>query len=184
MSSKFDELWKFITKERPGVITVQEYGELKHVYGLLENCTSYLEVGTAEGNSLYVLTQAMKPGSFVYYIDWAEPHTADARQEVLEHLRKDYKVIGVHGDTNDYKTAREVSYLKFDAVLIDAGHTDFNVAIDTMLYAGLANKYVIFHDIMIPDVNRVFEWYRKQFPYRKAYKIVNSEDFGYGIVQV
>jgi hypothetical protein len=53
----FDQYWRVI-KDRS--TTVQEYHELEHVFNLMRDCESYLEVGTAEGNSLYVLAHALK----------------------------------------------------------------------------------------------------------------------------
>lgn len=71
----------------------------------------------------------------------------------------------------------------YDAVLIDAGHDDFNVAIDAFLYGPLAQKYIFFHDIQIPDVNRAYEWYCRQRPECRNYRIVNSENYGYGVIE-
>lgn len=180
----FDKLWNEII-QRPGVITVQNREELEHVYNLIEGCESYLEVGTAEGNSLYVLARALKPQSPITYIDYGEKHTTEARDEVLNALVSEgHLITQIHGDSNDISTYTHVVDKKFDVVLIDAGHHDFNVAIDTLFYAPLATKYVIFHDVQLPDVLRVFDWYCKQFPQRQSYRIVNSEHFGYGVLVV
>lgn len=191
--SDFVTLWDEIVERSKAAAmpVVQERSELEYVFNLLRECDSYLEVGTAEGNSLYVLTQAMPKGSHATYIDWAEPHTKEKRQWVLDRL-KDYQIKAVHGDSNDYTTLEALSVggmtvrlpRKYDAVMIDAGHDDFNAAIDACFYGGLARKYIIFHDVQLPDVSRVFEWYRKQFPDYKSYRVVNSETYGYGIIEV
>ncbi len=161
---------------------VQDRSELEYIHGLLSGCKSYLEVGTAEGNSLYVLANAMPKGSEVTYIDLAEKHTEDKRNFILDRLG-DYKVTPIHGDSNDYATLDKVKYNRYDAVLIDAGHDDFNVAIDALFYAPLASKYVIFHDIQLPDVARVFDWYCRQIPQKRFYKIVNSNEYGFGVIE-
>lgn len=176
----FDALWHTITK-RPGVITVQDRSELEHVFNLIQGCESYLEVGTAEGNSLYVLSRALKPDAEIAYIDFGEKHTEAPRNEVLEDLSN---VQAIHGDSNDVSSLRKLGDRRFDVVLIDAGHDDFSVAIDAMFYGPLAKKYIIFHDVQLPDVNRAFEWYRRQRPECESYKFVNSETFGYGIIKV
>ncbi len=160
---------------------VQDREELEYVFNLLKDCESYLEVGTAEGNSLYVLAQALPVNSEITYIDWAEPHTKDKRDFILAKLT-DYKITPIHADSNDMATLNKVRGKKYDAVLIDAGHDDFNVAIDALYYGPLARKYIIFHDIQLPDVNRVFEWYSKNCPDLKPMRIVNSEHYGYGIL--
>lgn len=178
--SDFNTVWAEITK-RPGVVTVQNKEELEHVFHLIQGAESYLEVGTAEGNSLYVLSHALKPDAEITYIDYGEKHTLEPRNEVLAKIPQ--KVHAILGDSNDMQTFARVADKKFDVVLIDAGHDDFNVAIDALFYGQLATKYIIFHDIMLPDVERVFEWYSRQFK-RESYRVVNSEHFGYGIIKV
>lgn len=181
----FNEAWNFIVKRSTDMAmpVVQDREELEYVYNLLSQCKSYLEVGTAEGNSLYVLANAMPKGSDVTYIDWAEEHTKEKRNFILQKL-DDYNITPVHGDSNDYATLNRVKDKRFEAVLIDAGHDDFNVAIDALFYAPLATKYIIFHDIQLPDVARVFDWYSRQIPQRRFYKIVNSESYGFGVIEV
>lgn len=183
--SEFPELWDFIVKRSrdAAMPVVQDRTELEYVFNLLKGCESYLEVGTAEGNSLYVLANALPLSSQVVYIDYGEKHTEEKRKFILDRLT-DYDVTGIHADSNDMATLTAVKDRQFDAVLIDAGHDDFNVAIDALYYGPLAKKYVIFHDIQLPDVDRVFNWYCKQFPNRRSYRVVNSETYGYGIVEV
>lgn len=179
----FDTLWREVMKRN--IVTVQEYHELEHVFNLLKDCESYLEVGTAEGNSLFVLGRALKDGANITCIDYGEKHTARARDEVIYQLTDEgHKVTAIYGDSNDFTTYKNVQDKKFDAVFIDAGHTDFNVAIDALFYGPLATRYIIFHDIMLQDVGKVFEWYCRQFPQRKHYRIVNSESYGMGVIVV
>jgi predicted O-methyltransferase YrrM len=181
---QFDELWKKIN-ERGSIVTVQEYHELKHVFNLMQEAESYLEVGSAEGNSLYVLSHALKPGGHITYIDWDEPHTREPRKQVVQDIcDRGISVIGIHADSNDFISKDQIKDYKYDIVLIDAGHEDFNVAIDAMLYGPLATKYIIFHDIMLPDVARAFKWYAAQRPDCKMSMYVNSQTFGYGILEI
>lgn len=185
MSEQFEDLWNFIVKRSDDMAmpVVQNKTELEYVFNILRDCQSYLEVGTAEGNSLYVLANALPEQSEITYIDWAEPHTKEKRDFVLDKL-KNYKITEIHADSNDFKTASLLSGKTFDVVLIDAGHDDFNVAIDSILYGSLATKYIIFHDVQLPDVSRAFEWYAKQRPECRAYRIVNSPTYGYGILEL
>lgn len=185
--SKFEELWTEITK-RPGVITVQNKEELGHVFNLLTGCRSYLEVGTAEGNSLFVLAQALQKDPIVRYIDYGEKHTTPARNEIIARLKDSgISVYGLHGNSHDPKLIESIAPItyngleKFDAVLIDAGHTYEDVIADASAYGWMASKYIIFHDVMLPEVNRAFEWYAKQVQ-KRCYRFVNSETFGYGII--
>lgn len=182
---EFTELWDYIFRRsmKAGIPVVQDQTELEYVFNLMKECTSYLEVGTAEGNSLYVLANAMPEGSDITYIDLGEPHTTPHRNEILDQL-KNYKIKPIHGDSNDISTLISRDKIQFDAVLIDAGHDDFNVAIDAFFYGPLATKYIFFHDIQLPDVNRAYEWYCRQRPECKNYRIVNSENFGFGVIEV
>lgn len=181
---EFIDHWNYIVKRSNDLCipVVQDQTEMEYVYNLLKDCKSYLEVGTAEGNSLYVYANAMPKGSEITYVDWAEKHTKEPRDQILA-LLEDYKVRPIHGDSNDFSTIHKAQG-QYDAVLIDAGHDDFNVAIDAIFYAGLAKKYIIFHDVQLKDVNRAFEWYAKQRPECKNYRVVNSEHYGYGVIEV
>lgn len=183
--SEFEKHWDFITRRTErGVVTVQDKEELGYVFNLMQGCNSYLEIGTAEGNSLYVLAQAMPKGSPITYIDYGEKHTTPPRNEILA-LLKDYDITAIHGDSNDYATFKGVADKRFDAVLIDAGHDAFNVAIDCLFYGPLAKKFIIFHDVQLKEVDRAFNWYCKQRPDAKRhYRVVNSESFGYGVIEL
>lgn len=181
----FEDHWNFIVKRSAdaNMVVVQDRAELEYIYNLMRGCTSYLEVGTAEGNSLHVLAHAMPAGSEITYIDWAEPHTETNRNFILKGLGE-YAVRAIHADSNDQTTASKVSDQCFDAVLIDAGHSEFNVAIDALFYGSLAKKYVIFHDVQLPAVSKTFEWYVKQRPECRAYRIINSQTYGYGVLEL
>lgn len=178
--SVFNKVWRDITK-REGVVMVQNREELEHVFNLIYGYESYLEVGTAEGNSLYVLAHALKEDARITYVDYGEKHTTLARDEVLRRIPQ--TVTAIHGDSNDFSTRDQVQGA-FDVVLIDAGHDAFNVAIDALFYGPLATKYIIFHDVQLLEVSRAFDWYRKQFPERESYRFVNSPTFGYGVIKV
>jgi len=179
----FNEHWHWIIQRSNDacIPVVQDRAELEHVSNLLGDCKSYLEVGTAEGNSLYVLANSMPKGSEITYIDFGEKHTKKHRDYILGKL-KDYSITEILGDSNDFETLKQVQSKEFDAVLIDAGHESWNVAIDAMFYGKLATKYIIFHDIGLPEVEKAFNWYCRQRPECKNYRVINSETFGFGIL--
>jgi len=174
--SDFDTLWRWINN-RGSVITVQEYNELKHVYDLMKacSCESYLEVGSAEGNSLYVLGHAVTRE--IDYIDLGEKHTEAARHEVIRQLN--VKINGYLGDSRNPQTLPK---RKYDCVLIDGGHDFDTVLSDAEMYAPLATKYVFFHDIQLEPVKRAVEQYVKE--HNLTYRtFINSDTFGYGIIE-
>lgn len=176
----FDNLWRFINA-RGSIITVQEYHELEYVFNLIKDCESYLEVGTAEGNSLYVLAHALKHNANITYIDWDENHTRIGRNEIIK-LLKDYKITPIHGNTHDPRIV-EAAMGKYDVVLIDAGHKFEDAIADARNYGPMATKYLIFHDINLPEVKEAFDLYQKETGLN-AYIISNSESFGYGIMEI
>ena len=173
----FDNLWREINAMPKGV--VQEYNELEHVFNIMRECNSYLEVGSAEGKSLYVIAHS-NPEMEITYIDLGEAHTTPIRDENVAKLPN--KIVPILGDSNSIYSWEKVRDKKFDAVLIDAGHDLFSVLVDACLYAPLATKYVFFHDIMIPDVNRVFEWYAAKMNKGRSYRVVNSGTYGFGVI--
>lgn len=185
MNQSFDDLWRFIVTRSQGFPTVQEYHELEHVFNLMQDCGSYLEVGTAEGNSVYVLAHALRAEATIICIDLCEKHTAQPQREILDILRKEQFRINIcAGDSRDPTTLHPSMKHSYDCVLIDGGHDYDTVLSDAYMYGKLATKYIFFHDVCLPEVNRAFEWYCKQRPECTAYKMINSETFGYGIMKV
>lgn len=181
MMKTFDDLWRFIVIR--GCVTVQEYNELEHVFNLMQGCGSYLEIGTAEGNSLYVLAHALKPGARITYVDWDETHTRAPREEILMLLRAEgYVIEGIHANTLHREAIEAAARQRYDVVLIDAGHSYDETLADGRNYARLADKYVFFHDVMLPEVDAAFMQILKEFG--GGYKFINSETFGYGILEV
>ena len=182
--SEFDDLWRFIVNRSASFPVVQEYNELKYVYELMRGCESYLEIGTAEGNSLYILAHALKKGSKIALVDYGEKHTAEPREQILNLLKPNQNPIQIYGSSHNHACIDKINELgKFDVVLIDAGHSYEDVIADSIAYGGLATKYIIFHDVCLPEVMRAFEWYLSQRSDWEAYKFINSETFGYGILR-
>lgn len=176
----FDELWSFAT--RNGEI-VQEKIELNFVYDLMKacDCKSYLEIGSAEGNSLYVLGHVVE--KYIDYIDYGEAHTTPLRDECVGKLKELGKnVTGYLGDSTNAKTLPNKQ--KYDCVLIDGGHDYETVLSDCMMYAGLATKYVFFHDVQLKPVADAIEFYLKRWPLGKYTTFINSPTYGYGILEV
>lgn len=181
--SGFSHLWNSIIDRSDTFPVVQEYSELEFIYHLIQGCESYLEIGTAEGNSLYVLAQALKPNARITYVDWDEPHTRPHRDKVISELtRLGYYISPVHGNTHDPETIMKANG-RYDVVFIDAGHEYEDALQDARNYGKMATKYILFHDINLPPVKRAFEQYRAETGLN-GYTISNSETYGYGIIQI
>lgn len=184
---EFEPLWKWVMeRSQQGVMTVQERHELEHVFNLANGSTSYLEVGTAEGNSLYVMAHAAK---YCVSLDYGEEHTRGAVNDVVKTLKSSPdagNVSCVRANSHNRQTMQTIqAYRSFDCVMIDAGHTYEDVIADAIAYGGLATKYIFFHDIRLPAVKKAVEWYVAQQGMQDRYsEFVNSESFGYGILKL
>ena len=183
--SDFESLWHFITHRDYNVI-VQEKSELEHIYTLATRCRSYLEVGTAEGNSLYVLSKALSLASSVTYVDIGEPHTEKPRKEIVKLLEDGGLYVNeIVGNSHLRENIREAySLAPYDMVMIDADHDYSSVIADAIAYGPMARKFIVFHDIKLPDVQRAFDWYVYSQSFKRYYTFCNSENFGYGIIEV
>ena len=157
--SNFNTHWDYCQKNTK--ILAQDKEEMRCIYGMMEGCESYLEIGSSEGNSLYIFTQALKSGSRVTYVDYGEKWTASWREPKEKLLAsKGYNITAIHGDSHDdeviKRAAKEGSY---DCVFIDAGHEYDDVIKDADNYGHLAKKWLFFHDIKLRPVKAAFEMY-------------------------
>lgn len=181
MRKKFEKLWDFVSKRECPL--VQDKEELYAIFRLIQGCESYLEVGSAEGNSLYILSHALKENASIATIDYREEHTKKYRDEINS-LVGSY-INDVNGNSHNKKIIDEFKNKKFDVVLIDAGHKYADVIADAMIYGNLATKYIIFHDIQMPEVGSAFAWYANQrLEDCSANTFINSHNYGYGILEV
>lgn len=181
----FEALWYTITHRGVASI-VQDYNELEHVYNLARRCKSYLEIGTAEGNSLYVISRGLINPTSVTYVDIAEHNTEVPRKQIVTWLEE--KRIYVHeikGKSQKHENIKEAAaFAPYDMVLIDADHSYESVIADAIAYGGMAKKYILFHDICLEGVGKAFDWYVKEQGYQKATKYINTKNFGYGVIEL
>lgn len=180
--SEFESRWLWITKRAGGEVNVvQERHELEHIYNLMEacECGSYLEVGCAEGSSVYVLGHTVK--GIIDIIDFGEPHTTEQREEAIRELGKSVRQI--LGDSRKPETLEKVRGNKYDCVLIDGGH-DFNTVLsDCISYGTLATKYIFFHDVQLPEVSRAIKSFMGAYDIGDYSTFINSTSYGYGILK-
>lgn len=180
MSKNFEELWEFARTHCD--VLAQDKKEMEHVFNLIKDSESYLEVGTSEGNSLYIFGHALKKGSEITYVDLAEAHTQPYREEKLRYM-KGYTVHAIHGNSHDPQVIKEAQKRKYDCVFIDAGHTYNDAIYDARFYAPLATKYVFFHDVQLPEVMGAYKQWQLESG-MKGYEIINSLNYGYGVIKV
>lgn len=186
--SDFESLWHWVSHRRhTDRQPVQIKEEIEHIYNLISGCSSYLEIGTAEGDSLFILAHALGISPFIFYVDYAEKHTEFFRNEVIGLLKKEnINPHGIHGDSHHYASIKEAYVLNtFDVVMIDAGHEYEDVIADAIAYGGLADKFIIFHDIKLPPVAKAFDWYVHSQGYKNTEKFcVENSPYGFGIIRL
>lgn len=116
----------------------------------INGVSSYLEIGSMFGGSLWEVARALPPGSRVVSVDYpvdtprAEPHL---RQCVSELSKLGYDSHVVIGDSTARDTVAKAKALgPFDCVFIDGNHTLEGVTADWENYGPMA-RMVAFHDI-------------------------------------
>lgn len=189
MNEQFEELWHFCaTRRAKPMVQVKE--ELEQIFGLIsdEKCRSYLEIGTAEGDSLYILSHALEGNMpSLTYVDFGEAHTTPYRDEVLGILRQNgMKIKAMHGNSHDHNLISEAALFKpYDVVYIDAGHELRDVIADAIAYGGMARKFIIFHDILLNDVGNAFNWYVESQGFKDVRRIyAKGSEYGFGVIKL
>jgi predicted O-methyltransferase YrrM len=184
MRADFPAVWHLLQEraKKFAIPIVQDYEELKYIFGLVGDCKSYLEIGTAEGNSLLAFSYSINPNAEIAYVDYGESHTANARNAALDMTTQ--SVQAVHGDSNNPETKEKLLRTNFEVVFIDAGHSYQNVITDARLYGTLATKFIIFHDVQLPEVKKAFDEYAEERTDCRAHSFINSATYGYGILKI
>lgn len=118
-----------------------------------EHVRSYLEIGSKHGGSLWRVAQALPKGSKIVSVDL--PHGDTSFKESQPHLEAcvdklvelGYMATLFLGDSTDPRIVDLVGgFAPFDAVFIDANHTEPFVRKDWHNYGPMA-RIVAFHDI-------------------------------------
>jgi len=114
---------------------------------------SFLEVGSKFGGTLWMITRIMPRGSRVVSVDlpnshWGRSESQDSLVACIDRLRADgFDAHLFLGDSTDPEIVKRVRKLApFDAIFIDANHTEAYVRRDFANYGRLA-RIVCFHDI-------------------------------------
>lgn len=115
-----------------------------------EGVTSYMEIGSMYGGSLWRVAQALPKGSRLVSVDYAcdTPEALPHLEECIAELKSaGYDAHLIVGDSAAPETIEKVKSLgPFDAVFIDGAHTLEAVTADWDNY-GPMGRIVGFHDI-------------------------------------
>jgi predicted O-methyltransferase YrrM len=150
----FAELYR-ASREHGYFQTLQVESE---IVGLLQrvkdaDCQTLLEIGTAAGGTLFLLTRAASRHALLISLDLAHDRT---RAECLAGFARDQQRLELlAGNSNSAETLRTVKDLlavrPLDFLLIDGDHSRYAVARDFELYGALVapGGMIAFHDICL-----------------------------------
>jgi predicted O-methyltransferase YrrM len=130
----------------------QHEGEIDQFISILkkEKVKSFLEIGSKFGGSLWRIANALPKGSKIVSVDlpWGDRKSEPFLIRCRDNLRKaGYDVNVILGDSTDPLVIEKVRlHAPFDAVLIDANHTEPYVWKDWHNY-GTMGRIIAFHDI-------------------------------------
>ena len=110
-----------------------------------------LELGSADGGTLWCWAQNCQPGAHIISVDWFHPSYPDNRDKYPQwSIDGDCFIEAIRGDTRDDLTlARVKARGPYDWLFIDAGHGINEVTSDWERYSPLVppGGVVVFHDI-------------------------------------
>jgi predicted O-methyltransferase YrrM len=167
----FDEAWdSYRTDVSKSAALLQQKEELRGAWEAVKaaNCKSFLEIGTRNGGSLYVLAQALPPGSLIAALDRVERKSDEIlTRQVLEALgTKGYNTGYIIADSTHAEAIDAADeYGPYDLVHIDGDHSWDGARNDWDHYGKKAKKICLFHDIIwvgpgTPPPNVVDFWRR------------------------
>lgn len=135
--------------------TLQDPVEIKAFADMVarEKISSYLEIGSKFGGSLWYVSQSLQPRSRIVAVDlpggtkaWRESE-ASLKRCVVELIDKGHDARIIWGNSQDRNVVEQVRKLgPFDLILIDGDHRMPGVTADWNNYSEMG-KRIAFHDI-------------------------------------
>lgn len=111
-----------------------------------------LEIGTAEGGTLYHWLTNAADGATIVTVDLAEPHYESSEHLYPEWTPEGVQVVQVRGSSHDPEILEECkTFGPFNWLFIDGAHTYEDAKMDWDDYRTLCapGAYVFFHDIAL-----------------------------------
>lgn len=126
---------------------IAEYLQLLKVEGI----SSYLEIGSKWGANIWRVADVLPPGARIVSLDmpWGTRETELHLKECIEELKKrKFDAHLILGDSTDPDViARAAALGPYDAIFIDANHTEPYIRADFKNYSPMAKKLIGIHDI-------------------------------------
>ncbi len=126
-----------------------------------------LEVGTYHGGTLYHWLRNAQPGTTVVSLD-SYRTDVDNRSLYEGWTPEGVDLAVLEGDSRAESTIERIRELApYDWVFIDAGHLYDEVKADWLNYGPMCNGVVCFHDILYPDVARLWDEIKSEYSTRE-----------------
>lgn len=158
-----------------------------------------LEIGTANGGTLFLFSQLASEDATIISIDLPEGPFGGGYPEwkiplYKSFVRKNQKIYLIREDSHKQETLEKVKEIlgdkKIDFLFIDGDHSYEGVKRDFEMYSGLVgeNGLIAFHDIvrgLLENVGGVPEFWKeikKNFDYKEFVKNWDQGGYGIGII--
>jgi len=154
-----------------------------------------LEIGTAEGGTLFLLTRLSDPNALILSISFSRKRTF---REIFYHSFAMYnqKLFFLERDSHKLSTLEELKKIlknrQIDVLFIDGDHSYEGVKKDFEMYGPLVKKkgIIAFHDIVkvspdfAPDVevNKFWNEIKENYEYKELVEDWNQEWGGIGVI--
>jgi len=160
---------------------------------------TFLEIGTAGGGSLFMISQVISPNGLLISIDLPSGDYGggypESRIPIYQAIaRTKQRIELIRADSHNLSTFKNVQNLlkgkKLDFVFIDGDHSYEGVKADFHLYSQLVgkNSYIAFHDIVpgptkyVGGVPQFWAEIKAKYKYIEFVKDWTQNGFGIGIV--
>jgi predicted O-methyltransferase YrrM len=180
---------------------MQVRSEIEALLGLLETCPprAVLEIGTANGGTLWLLTRVASPDAVLVSVDLPrvapDVGYADWRERVYASFGKSgQRVSLIRGDSHRHDTFERVRAAldgrTVDFLLIDGDHSYEGVRADWEMYRALLSPHgvVAFHDIVpgaeerVGGVPRFWKEVRASVASRELVASWGQGGYGFGVI--
>jgi predicted O-methyltransferase YrrM len=176
-----NELFKHLWAESQEVpMVTQEPNELYAAFCLMRGYSSFLEVGSCYGTSLYILSHALRNGSRVVSVDLGEEKSVSYLEGNLQKLKnKGFDTKFIKGNSREVKLKE-----KFDVVFIDGDHSYEGVKADVEKYRPLCKHLLLLHDIRMDGPGRVLTEIGGGLRINYDYSVKHAPDTGFGVQMI
>lgn len=188
--------------DKYSIVPIQIKTEINTLLEILQanNPKNILEIGTANGGTLFLLCKIAAPNAKIISIDLPDgafggelyPHWKKKLYESF--AKKSQKIYLLRADSHDIKTFEKTKELigndKFDFILIDGDHTLNGIEKDFEMYSKLikAGGIIAFHDIRkgpkenVGGVPQFWNKIKNDFPSIEILDDLNEESYGIGLL--